>query len=82
MQATKWKEFILIGRYEYIAAMLRTHAENSNQKLRLMVKKSKCFVSGLKTDVFREEMYSRTFETLEDVIREAREELSTHRDIF
>ena len=62
--------------------MLRTHAENSDQKLSLMVKKSKCFVSGLKPDVFREEMYSRTFETLEDVIREAREELSVHRDIF
>jgi hypothetical protein len=28
------------------------------------------FMSGLKPDVFREEMYSRTFDTLEDVIRE------------
>ena len=35
------------------------------------------FVSGLKPDVFREEMYSRSFDTLKDVIREAREELST-----
>ena len=43
---------------------------------------AKCFVSGLKPDVFREEMYSRTFETLEDVIREAREDLSTYRDIL
>ena len=43
---------------------------------------AKCSVSGLKHDVFREEMYSRTFETLEDVIREAREELSTYRDIL
>ena len=34
---------------------------------------AKSFVSGLKPDVFREEMYSRTFETLDDVIREARE---------
>ena len=31
---------------------------------------TKCFVSGLKPDVFREEMCLRTFETLEDVIRE------------
>ena len=43
---------------------------------------AKYYVSRLKTDVFREEMYSRTFETLEYVIREAREELSTYRDIW
>ena len=43
---------------------------------------AKCFVSGLKPDVFREEMCSRSFDTLEDVIREAREELSTYRDIL
>ena len=42
---------------------------------------AKCFVYGLKPDVFRKEMYSRTLETLEDFIREAREDLSTHRDI-
>jgi len=35
---------------------------------------AKCFNSRLKLDVFREEMYSRTFETLGDVICEAREE--------
>ena len=39
----------------------------------------KSFVSGLKPDVF---IYSRTFETSEDVIREAREDLSTYRDIL
>ena len=38
---------------------------------------AKCFVNGLKPDIFREEMYSRTFENLDDVVREAREELST-----
>ena len=32
--------------------------------------------------MFREEVYSRSFDTLEDVIREAREELSTYRDIL
>ena len=37
---------------------------------------------GLKPDVFRKEMYSRTFETLEYVIRDAREELFTYRDIL
>ena len=42
---------------------------------------AKCFVSVLKP-VFREEMYSRTFKTLDVVIREAREELSTSRDIL
>ena len=42
----------------------------------------KCFVSGLKPDIFREEIYSRTLETLDDVIHEAREELSTYRDIL
>ena len=39
-------------------------------------------MSGLKPDVFREEMYSRSFDTLEDVIREVREDLSTYRDIL
>ena len=29
-----------------------------------------------------EEMYSRTFENLDDVVRETREELSTYRDIL
>jgi len=43
---------------------------------------AKCFMSGLKPDLFREEMHSRTFETLENVIRESREELSTYRDIL
>ena len=43
---------------------------------------AKCFVSVLKPDVFREEMYYRSFDTLEDVIREAREDLSTYRDIL
>ena len=40
---------------------------------------AKCFVNDLKPDIFREEMYSRTFENLDDVVREAREELSTYR---
>ena len=31
---------------------------------------AKCFVNGLKPDIFREEMYSRTFENLNDVVRE------------
>ena len=39
-------------------------------------------LSGLKPDVFRGEIYSRSFDNLEDVIREAREELSTYRDIL
>ena len=39
-------------------------------------------MNGLKPDTFREEMYSRTFENLDDVVREAREELSTYREIL
>ena len=35
---------------------------------------AQCFVSALKTNIFREEMYSRTFEILDDVVRETREE--------
>ena len=57
--------------------------ECSGRTHRLTVKEiAKCFVSGLKPDIFREEMYSRSFDTLEDVIREAREDLSTYRDIM
>ena len=42
---------------------------------------TKCFVSGLKLGVFREEMYS-VHSTLDVVIREVREELTTYRDIL
>ena len=42
---------------------------------------AKCYVSGLKPAIFREEMNSRTFENLDDVVREVSEELSTYRDI-
>ena len=42
---------------------------------------TKIFVSGLKLDIVREEMYSRTFETL-DIICEAGKELSIYRDIL
>ena len=30
---------------------------------------AKCFVTGLKPDIFREEMFSRTFENLDDAVR-------------
>ena len=43
---------------------------------------AKSFVGGLQTVVFREEMNSHIFETLENIIREDREELSTRRDIL
>jgi len=39
----------------------------------------KSFVSGLKPDIFLEEIYSRIFENLDDVIRETHEEISTSR---
>ena len=39
-------------------------------------------MNGLKPFIFREEKYSRTFENLEDVVQEAREELSIYRDIL
>ena len=40
------------------------------------------FVSGLKPEVFREEIYSRAFETLVDVMAETRHELANFRDII
>ena len=42
----------------------------------------KIFVSGLKPDLFREEIYSRSFETLQEAMDESRAELSTYRDIL
>jgi len=47
---------------------------------RILEKKiAKCYFGGLKRDIFREVMYSRTFETLDDVVREAREEFDLSR---
>ena len=43
---------------------------------------AKYFVNALKPDIFRKEIYSRRFESLDDVVREAREELSTNQDIL
>ena len=43
---------------------------------------AKCFVNGLKPELFREEMYSRSFENVDDVVREVREELPTYRDVL
>ena len=40
------------------------------------------FVSGLKPDIFREEIYSRSCESLVDVMAETRHELSNYRDIM
>ena len=40
------------------------------------------FVSGLKPEVFREEIYSRAFETLVDVMAKTRHELANYRDII
>ena len=42
----------------------------------------KMFVSGLKPEVFREEIHSRAFETLVDVMTETRHELANCRDII
>ena len=35
---------------------------------------AKCFVNGLKPELFREEMYSKSFENFDDVVCDAREE--------
>ena len=40
------------------------------------------FVSGLKPKIFREEIYSRAFETLLDVMAETKHELANYRDIM
>ena len=42
----------------------------------------KMFVSGLKPEVFREEIYSRAFETLVDVMAETRHEWANDRNII
>jgi len=42
----------------------------------------KMFVSGLKPEVFREEMYSRAFEKLVDIMAETRHEFANYRDII
>ena len=40
------------------------------------------FVSGLKPEIFCEEIYSRTFEILVDVMVETRHKLANYRDII
>jgi len=42
----------------------------------------KMFVSGLKPEVSREEIYSRAFETQVDLMAETRHELANYRDII
>ena len=42
----------------------------------------KMFVSGLKREIFHEEIYSRAFETLMGVMAETRHELENYRDIM
>ena len=86
-----------LTRDEFTSAMLRMHAANSSRKWRLLIKNAKMEKSDLTlstyvqyiedfrfwmNDVFPEDMYSRTFDTLDDVIREAREDLFTYRDIL
>ena len=43
---------------------------------------AKMFVTGLKPDLFREEIYSRSCETLQEVMDESRAELFTCHDIL
>jgi hypothetical protein len=40
------------------------------------------FVSGLKPEIFRGEMYSRLIENIQGAINEAREKLSTYRELL
>ena len=42
----------------------------------------KMFVSGLKLEVFREDIYYRTFETLVDVMADTRREWVNYRDLI
>jgi len=42
----------------------------------------KLFVSGLKPEVFREEIYSHAFETFVDVMAKTSHELANYRDII
>ena len=43
---------------------------------------TKYFVSGLMPDIFREQMFSRTFQNSDDAVRETRDKLSTYREIL
>ena len=76
--------------------MLRMNGVNSSRKWRIIIKNVKMEISDLSFSTFVQYVedfcfwinvagriiYSQTFETLNDVIREAREELSTYRDIL
>ena len=77
----KWKNLgdLSLSTYVQYVEDFRFWMNVAGRTHRLLDKEiAKCFDSGLKLDVFREDMYSRTFDTLEDVIREAREDLSTY----
>ena len=43
---------------------------------------TKIFVMGVKPDSFREEIYSRSCETLQEAMDESKDKLSTYRDIL
>ena len=42
----------------------------------------KCFINGLKPEIFKEEMFSRSCDTLVEVMAAARVDLATYRDIL
>ena len=82
-----YEEVVELEKEEFILVILRLHQVNSRRKWRIMVKNThekeivKMFVGGLKPEVFREEMYSRSFETLVGGC-ETRHELPNYRDII
>ena len=91
----EYKEVVELEKEEFIQVILRLHKANSSPKRRSMVtmlkwgnrtylstltfNMLKMFVS-LKPEIFREEIYSRTFDTLVDVMTETRHELANYRD--
>ena len=92
------EEVVELEKQEFIQVMLKLHQANTYVQYvedfkfwvmaagnahRLPAKEIvKIFVSGLKPDIFREEIYSRSFETLVDIMAETRHELSNYRDII
>ena len=75
----KWKSLILPS--QPTLNMLKTlNSDLMSREDLTGFQRKKSLNASLVADIFREEMYSKTFENLNDVVREVREELSTYRD--
>ena len=79
----KWKLDLSLNTYVQYVENFKFWVLSAGNAHRLPEKEIvKMFVSGLKPEVFREEIYFRAFETLVDVMDETRHELANDRDII